>query len=218
MVAVLIFGIKESPRQTAQPSASGRGPQLGSLSVFRDQFKLLLAANLIFTLGNSTDAFLLLRLTGAGINAEGIALLWALFHVVKMVSTFLGGRLADRVSRRGLLMAGWAYYAAIYFLFAFSSSRGALVAVFLAYGISYGLTEPCERALVADMVPQRLRATGFGWYHAVVGLGSLPASILFGVVWKAFGSEAAFAMGAGLALVGALMLTGVRRGGESASA
>jgi MFS family permease len=204
VMVIILAGVKEpaSPteeRQTATGFADGwRG--LGT------DYKRLLLAVLVFTLGNSTDAFLLLRLAEAGIGASLVAVLWSLHHVVKMVSTYLGGRLSDRTSRRGMVIAGWLVYAAVYLAFAALQSKSGLVAVFLAYGVYFGLTEPAERAWVADLVPERRRGTAFGYYHGVIGLAALPASLLFGAVWHTFSAPAAFIMGASFAAIAILML------------
>jgi MFS family permease len=170
-----------------------------------------LAALLVFTLGNSTDAFLLLRLSDCGVSAAGVALLWSAFHVVKMFSTYACGRASDRLGRRRMVLTGWSVYAAVYFAFAIVGSRTAVIATFLAYGLYYGLAEPVERAWVADLVPPQLRGTAFGLYHGVVGLAALPASLLFGLLWQRLGAPVAFVTGACLALAATVLLTLVPR-------
>jgi MFS family permease len=175
-------------------------------------FRMLLLALLVFTLGNSTDMFLLLRLSGAGVSPAGLATLWALFHVVKMVSNYFGGRLSDRTGRRILITAGWLFYAAVYVAFAFIDSWTGLVAVFMSYGLYFGLTEPSEKAWVADLVTPDLRGTAFGCYNCVIGIAALPASLLFGLLWYLGGSALAFCTGAGLALAAAVVLFFVRSG------
>jgi len=159
----------------------------------------------VFTLGNSTDAFLLLRLTDAA-GPQMVPLLWAALHVVKMASSVAGGRLSDRVGRRRVIALGWLLYAAVYAGFAASTSYAALAGWFLLYGLYFGLTEGVERALVADLVPAAVRGTAFGLYNAVVGVGSLLASVTFGVLWQTFGAGVAFATGASLALVASILL------------
>jgi len=166
----------------------------------------LLVAVLIFTLGNSTDAFLLLRLNQTGVAAGGIALLWSAHHGVKMVANYFGGRLADAIGPRPMILAGWLFYAAIYLAFGWFHSAPWLIAVFLAYGICFGLVEPAERAWVASLVPPQLRGTAFGWYHCAIGLAALPASVIFGLVWKHWGAAVAFDTGAVFAALAALIL------------
>jgi MFS family permease len=203
VVLIIVFGVKEQARvQEARATVS---PLTGWHHLSRG-YKRLLLALLVFNLGNSTDAFLLLRLADGGVEAKLLAVLWSLHHVVKMIATYVGGRLSDRTGRRGMVLAGWLVYAAVYLALAFVQSRTGLVAVFLAYGLYFGLTEPVEKAWVADLVPARLRGTAFGWYHGSVGLAALPASLLFGFLWHQFGVTAAFVTGATLAAVAALLL------------
>jgi len=169
-------------------------------------FRLYLLALLVFTLGNSTDAFLLLRLSRAGVNLSWVAALWSFHHAIKMFSTYLGGRLSDRLGRRRMIVLGWLVYTGAYAAFALVESPAGLVAVFLGYGLYFGLTEPSEKAWVADLVPERLRGTAFGFYHGVIGLAALPASLVFGLLWQAWGAEAAFLTGGGLAAAASVLL------------
>jgi MFS family permease len=207
VVVVLIAWVREPARTaaTVAPKLVVAWRELGR------PMRLVLAALLLFTLGNSTDAFLLLRLAQVGVSAAGIALLWAAFHVVKMLSAYAGGRVSDRLGRRPLLITGWAYYACIYLAFAFIDARTAVIATFLAYGLYYGLTEPIERAWIADLAPAHLRGAAFGFYHGVIGLAALPASLIFGLLWQRFGAATAFLMGGALALVATALLTLVPR-------
>lgn len=161
---------------------------------------------LLFSLGNSTDAFLLLRLGDAGVASTWIPLTWAALHVVKALSSPIGGYLSDRISRKAMIISGWAIYAAVYGAFAVVHSVTALLAVFLIYGLYYGLTEGVEKAVVADLAPADGRGYAFGVHAAVSGIGALLASLVFGAIWKVFGAPPAFVTGAGLALVSALLL------------
>jgi MFS family permease len=174
-------------------------------------YRRLLLAVAVFTLGNSTDAFLLLRLTDLGLGPRLVAVLWSLHSLVRMVATYTGGRLSDRVGRRGMVGAGWIIYASVYLAFGLVRSQIGTVAVFLVYGLYFGLTEPAEKAWVADLVPARLRGTAFGGYHGAVGLTALPASLLFGLIWQAFGVTAAFFSGAALAATAFFLLLRVPR-------
>ncbi|MGZ6028737.1 MAG: MFS transporter [Myxococcaceae bacterium] len=202
VVVVLLTWVREAPRGAVATSVrlSGAWRDLGR------PFKVVLAALTLFTLGNSTDAFLLLRLSQVGVSVAAVAVVWSAFHVVKMASAYACGRISDRVGRRPLVVAGWAFYAAIYLAFGVAQSRNAVIAIFLLYGLYYGLTEPVERAWVADLVPERLRGTAFGLYHGVIGLAALPASVLFGVLWQRFGAPVAFLTGAVLAAAAAVLL------------
>lgn len=166
---------------------------------------------LLFSLGNSTDAFLLLRLESAGVPVAWLPMAWAVLHVIKSAVSVAGGLLSDRTGYRLPIVAGWIYYAFIYAGLAFATSLEAVVTLFLAYGLFFGLTEGPEKALMAELAPPDARGTAFGYYNAALGLGSLLASLLFGAVWMAVSPAAAFLMGAGLALVAAGLLPAATR-------
>jgi MFS family permease len=160
----------------------------------------------LFALGNSTDAFLLLKLTDAAGGVQFVPLMWAALHVVKAAVSMVGGMWSDRIGRRAVIACGWLIYALVYGGFATSTSLAGLLAWFMLYGFYFGFAEGTEKALVADLAPVSRRGTAFGLYNAVTGLGALLASIVFGAVWSAFGSSAAFWLGAGLALAATVML------------
>lgn len=213
VVLVLVFVVRERER-TAVPAASAAAGALsgGGLRALPRDLKRLLLAFFVFTLGNSTDAFLLLRLGQAGVEVRWVAVLWAAQNVVKMLAAYLGGRLSDRLGRRRLVAGGWALYAGVYLCFAAADRPGVLVAVFLVYGLYHGLTEPAEKAWVVDLAPAALEGTALGAYHGALGLAALPASLLFGLLWQALGAEVAFATGAAFALVAWALLGRVRQG------
>lgn len=208
VILLLWFGLKETPRPVTIAKAP---PNLvkGARDLGRNYWTYL-AALLVFTLGNSTDAFILLLLSAKGVSAGDLALLWAGFHVVKMITTYWGGIASDRIGRRWMVLMGWGVYALVYFGFAQVGSTAGLIAVFMTYGIFFGFTEPSEKAWVADLVRSEVRGTAFGYYHMVIGLGALPASVLFGWIWKQWGAPTAFLTGAGLAALAAIVLMFVR--------
>lgn len=189
------------PRATPEPgsgeSASGKLPR---------QFYLAMSVIFLFALGNASDAFILLRLNDLGVATVWIPLLWSALHLVKMASSVVGGALSDRVGRRAMIVLGYLWYAVIYAAFAWSSSLGASIAIFLAYGLYFGLTEGVEKAWVADLAPAGMRGTGFGIYNAALGFGGLAASLIFGAIWTRVSPQAAFLTGAGLALAASLLL------------
>ncbi len=123
-----------------------------------------------------------------------------------MIASIFGGAGSDRFGRRPLIAAGWATYAVVYAGFAMSTSLSALVAWFLLYGVYYGCVEGSERALVADFARSSEKGTAFGVYNAVLGIGALVASVVFGFMWTTFGPAFAFATGAGLSLVASVLL------------
>jgi MFS family permease len=193
---------EERPQVAPGFSPAGAGPWRRLPRVFY----FYLAIVFLFTLGNSSDAFLLLRLTEAAGGPEYIPLLWSALHVVKAGLSTVGGALSDRRGRRPVIALAWVIYAIVYAGFAVSSSFWALALWLGVYGLFFALAEGTERAYVADLAPEDLRASAFGIFHAAVGVGSLAASILFGSVWNAYGAPAGFTMGAGLALVAAVLL------------
>jgi MFS family permease len=160
----------------------------------------------LFSLGNSSDAFLLLRLTNAAGDARFVPLMWAGIHVVKSAVSLVAGGWSDRIGRRAVITAGWIVYAIVYAGFAFSRSLTALLAWFLIYGFYFGFTEGTEKAFVADLAPASRRGSAFGIYNSVKGLGALAASIVFGLLWTAYGASVAFGVGASLALVSTMLL------------
>ena len=174
------------------------------------RFWAFLVILLLFTLGNSTDAFLLLRARDLGVPVALIPVLWAALHVVKSASSAMFGGLSDRVGRRPLIVAGWVLYALVYLAFAIATNAWHAWVLFAAYGVFFGLTEGVEKALVADIVPALRRGTAYGWYNLAIGLGALPASLIFGLVWEKAGPAAAFTLGASLALFAALGMTLLR--------
>jgi MFS family permease len=132
--------------------------------------------------------------------------MWAGIHVVKAAVSFVSGSWSDRIGRRAVISTGWVVYAIVYAGFAFSSSLPALLTWFLIYGFYFGFAEGTEKAFVADLAPASRRGAAFGVYNAVTGLGALTASVVFGVLWTAFGTAAAFGVGAALAAVATVLL------------
>jgi MFS family permease len=199
-VLTLLAGVREVPR-TAPPRQAG---EAGPRTPLGGRFWAYLGVLLLFTLGNSTDAFLLLRAGQLGVATALIPILWALLNLVKAASNTPGGILSDRIGRRPLIVAGWLVYAAVYFLFGRAGQAWHAWALFAVYGLYFGLTEGVEKALVADLVPADRRGAAFGWYNLAIGVGALPASLLFGALWARWGSTAAFDFGALLALAAAI--------------
>jgi MFS family permease len=183
---------------------------------FRSAIKLprnfwyLLFVIFIFTLSNSADAFLLLRLKDVGVPVYLIPTLWAGFNLVKMVSSFWGGGFSDRVGARTSIILGWLIYAAAYLCFAKISNPYLMASIFLGYGVFFGLTEAPEKSFVTSLVPAHLRGTAFGFYHLVVGVGLLPASLLCGYLWKEFDAPTAFFVSALLAFASVILLLPLR--------
>jgi MFS family permease len=174
---------------------------------------MVLGVIVVFSLGNSADAFLLLRLTDALGAATYVPLLWGLLHVVKASLSTWGGGLSDRIGRKRVIVIGWAVYALVYLGFATASSATGFVSWFLLYGVYFALAEGAEKALVADLTPAGRQGTAFGYYNAALGLGTLAASVVFGFVYERISPSAAFTMGATFALIatGLLAMTPTAR-------
>jgi MFS family permease len=202
-VFVVIFFVREAKRETHERHAS---KVKLSLAGFDSNFKRFLFIVALFTLSNSSDAFLLLRAQESGITVTSIPLLWALLHVVKVVTSFIGGDLSDRLGRKALIVSGWMIYAFVYAGFAFVSSAWMAWALFLIYGIYFGLAEGTEKALVADLVKPEQRGTAYGLYNLAFSITVLPASLLLGGLWQLYGVKAAFLTGAFLGLSAVLLL------------
>ena len=176
-----------------------------TLTGFDGNFKRFLITISLFTLSNSTDAFLLLRAVQAGIAPVVLPLLWMVLNISKVVFSLIGGNLSDKVGRKGVIIAGWTVYAAVYLGFAFVTTPWECWALFVIYGIYFGLSEGVEKAFVADMVPARKRGTAFGLYNLAFGITVFPASLLFGLVWSTAGAPTAF-LASGAVSLGAIGL------------
>ena len=215
-VAVVLLFVRESSSnartalRAPRENGSGAPAALTNASLPRSYWGYL-AIVLIFTLGNSTDAFLLLRAQQLGVPLPMLPIIWAMLHVVKSFASTPGGALSDRIGRAPAVIAGWSVYAVVYLGFAVASQPWHAWALVAVYGVFFALTEGPERALVADFAGERNRGTAFGWFHLVVGLGAFPASVLFGVVWDRLGPGAAFGMGAALAVTAAVGIAALPR-------
>ena len=180
------------------------------------RFYIFLAAVTLFTLGNSSDLFLIFYAqTAFGVGLGYVIALWIWLHLSKIAFSLPGGRLSDRMGRRAAIISGWAIYILVYLAVPFAASAAAVWALLLFYGAYYGMTEGAERALVADYVPARQRGRAYGLYHGVVGVCALPASLLFGVFWARLGPKTAFAVGASLAAAATLLLAGLVAAGKA---
>jgi MFS family permease len=200
MITVVVF-VREASVARASVNASA-GHQAKAQPIPRS-FWAYLGVVLLFTLGNSTDAFLLLRANQLGVPLALVPILWATLHVVKSAASTHGGALSDRIGRAPTLIAGWTIFALVYLGFAVASQQWHVWALFVVYGLFFALTEGTERALVADFTGAK-RGTAFGWFHLTVGLGALPASVVFGLIWDRAGASSAFYLGAGFAALAAI--------------
>jgi MFS family permease len=203
LIAVKVRDSRRNPESFVTPAPLGKLPD-GRLRPY-------LLVLFLFTLGNSSDAFLLLKASQAGVPNLRIPQLWAFFHLVKMLSVMPFGALSDRIGRRGVIICGWSVYALAYAGFALATSEAQIWGLFALYGLFYGMTEGVEKAYVADLANPAERGRAFGWFNFAIGAGALPASLVFGLVWQWYGSRASFLCGALIAAVAALLLMGSSR-------
>jgi MFS family permease len=202
----LILGAKDVPvkGQRAAPRFSLRG--MGR------PFIVFLVIVSIFTLGNSSDAFLVLRAQNLGISVTGILIMLAMFNLIYSLVSTPAGSLSDRIGRRRLIIGGWMVYAAIYLGFAIAQTAWQVWLLYVAYGLYYGMAYGTANALVADLVPEYLRGTAYGTYNATIGILAFPASFIAGLLWQGagswqgFGPSAPFLFGGTLALIAALLM------------
>jgi MFS family permease len=190
----------EAPAHDERPSAEPRRLP-GSLRSY-------LAILLLFSLGNSSDAFLLLRAKDLGLPLASLPLLWAVFHIAKLVSSYVGGGWSDRIARPKLIVSGWMVYAATYLAFGVATRSWHAWALFIVYGFYYGLTEPAEKALVKDLAPNAVRGRAYGFYSFIIGVSAVPAGVLTGWLWQSWSPFVALSVGAGIAAAssGALVI------------
>ncbi len=203
-VIVLVLLAREIPS-----SQSGSGFSLKNLSA---SFYKLMAIIFIFELGNSSDAFIIMRAQERGMSISGIIIMLIAFNFVYASISTPAGKLSDLLERKKIVLAGWILYALIYLGFAFVSGKNFVFILYVIYGIYYGTTFGVVKALIADIVNPEVRATAFGIYSAIIGLTDLPASLIAGILWQGlggwhgFGPQAPFIFGGCCALLASLLL------------
>jgi MFS family permease len=176
------------------------------------RFRWFLIIVILFTLGNSSDAFLILRAQNAGLSVIGILGMMITFNLIYALISTPAGALSDRIGRKRLLVSGWLFYSLVYWGFAYAQAGWQTWALMAAYGLYYGLTDGVAKAFVADLIPSERRGMAFGAYNAAIGLTAFPASLIAGLLWQGvgswdgFGPSAPFVFGAVLALLASGML------------
>ncbi len=206
-VAVLALGVKEV---RAAKKANSKLPSL-SWKAFDKRFRAFLVVVIVFTLGNSSDSFIVLRGQDRGLSVLQIMGMLMTFNAVYALLAGPLGSLSDRIGRRKLMLAGWTIYGLVYLGFALSHTGAAIWALFGVYGIYYALTEGVAKALVADIVPPEQRGTAYGLFNAAIGISALPASLIAGILWQYVNPAAPFVFGASLSIIaGVLLVTWVK--------
>lgn len=213
VVLLLLASLHEPPRAREAPQ-----PRAGPLPRLDRPLKAYFLALLVFTFGNATDAFLLVRARELGVATAALPLLWSMFHIVKSAGSRPAGSLTDRVGPRPVIAVGWSLYAVVYAGFALSGAAWHAWGLFALYGVFHALTEPAERTLVSNLTGRSSLGRAYGWYNAALVFGALPASLLFGWLYGRHGAPAAFGTATGFAVAGTLLLALVRpRPGEVAA-
>ncbi|MGB8251779.1 MAG: MFS transporter [Anaerolineaceae bacterium] len=183
-----------------------------SLRSMGKPFSIFLVIVSVFTLGNSSDSFLVLRAQNLGISVTGILVMLAVYNLVVTLVATPAGSLSDRIGRRRLIIGGWLVYATIYFGFALAQSAWQVWLLYMTYGLYFGMAFGTANAMVADLVPENLRGTAYGTYNAVIGLLAFPSSLIAGILWQGvgswqgFGPSAPFFFGSALALIAAILM------------
>jgi MFS family permease len=209
-VLVLLFFVRER-RQSVPASSQNRMPLFRLAGGFDTRFKLFLVIMAVFTLGNSSDFFVILRAQNLGSSVLYVVLMLVVLNITYAVISLPVGMLSDRLGRRRIIALGWFIYALVYLGFALASELWQVWLLFACYGVYYGMVEGVARAFVADLVPEEKRGTAYGLYHGVVGLTLLPASLIAGWLWDAVNPAAPFFLGAGLAFIAMLGIMGLIR-------
>lgn len=205
-VVALAIGAKEVP-----VSGQRQMPKFALRSLGKP-FLVFMVIVGIFDLGNSSDAFLVLRAQERGISVIGILAMLATFNLVYTLISTPAGSLSDRIGRRRLIVGGWLVYAAIYLGFALAQSGWQIWVLYVVYGLYYGMAYGTSKAMIADLVPDTLRGTAYGTYNAILGIIDLPASLIAGLLWQGagawqgFGAPAPFYFGGVMALLAALLM------------
>jgi MFS family permease len=197
-VAVL-FLVKETG--TGKPLAKGLSLKWSKLD---RRLKAFLIVTLLFTLGNSSNQFLLMRAKGIGFSVEGVLLLYLAYNIVYGVISWPAGRLSDRIGRKTLIVSGYSVYAIVYAGFGLASSNSMMWTLFLIYGLYIAFTDGVEKALVSDIAPKDLKATLIGLHATLVGIGLFPASLLAGLIWDVFGPQYTFYFGGLMGIIAAV--------------
>ncbi len=197
-VAVL-FLVKETG--TGKPLA--HNISLGWSKLDR-KLKAFLIVTFIFTLGNSSNQFLLMRAKGIGFSVEGVLLLYLVYNLVYGIISWPAGRLSDRIGRKTLISSGYFVYAIVYVGFGLTNTGSAMWILFSVYGLYIAFTEGVEKALVSDIAPKDLKATLIGLHATLVGIGLFPASLLAGLIWDTLGPQFTFYFGGIMGIIAAV--------------
>jgi MFS family permease len=206
IATALVAMVREPQKPAPAPAPASATASKPARPVLTRTLVSYLSILAVFSLGNSSDAFLLLRARSLGLTTAEIPVLWSVLNASKVVWAYLGGDAADRLPRARVISMGWVVYAVVYLGLGRATESWQVWVLFVVYGVFYGLTEPVEKALVKDLVPAEQRGRGYGAYNFVVGVTALPAGLLMGVLWRTVGASHALEVGAVLAGVSSVAL------------
>jgi MFS family permease len=199
---VILFLVHEAKKKKAEAAQNKSAATI--TGGFSTRFKIYLVILGVFTLGNTSDFFVILRAQNLGNSLIFVALILVMFNLIYALAATPAGVLSDKLGRRGLIIVGWLIYAAVYAGFAVANAPWQVWILFAAYGIYYGMVEGVSRAFVADLVPVEKRGTAYGWYNGVLSIALLPASLIAGWLWSAVSPASTFYFGAVLSFIAAI--------------
>ena len=199
----MFFFVKEKRTHSAM---NKREPFWQNMKKLDGQLKLYLLVAFMFTIGNSSNAFLLLRAKSVGFDDKNVILLYFIFNLTASILSIPLGRLSDRIGRKKLLVTGYVIFSTVYLAFAVASSQATIIFAFILYGFYTAMITGVERAYIAEISPRDLKGTMLGLHSTIVGVALLPASLIAGLLWDGFGAPTTFIFGSGMSLLAALTL------------
>ncbi|MBM7652098.1 MFS family permease [Neobacillus cucumis] len=202
---LLIFFLKDKRNQKTPPSSVKRLPKI-SFKGLHPRFVWFTLITLLFTIGNFSDAFLILRAKDVGMAAAYIPLTYFAYNIVTSIFSTPFGMISDRIGRRPVLITGYLMFALIYLGFGLVHTVSGIWVLFFVYGVYYATTEGIQKAYVSDMVPEGQRGMALGTFNALIGIAALPASVMAGFLWQSFGAFTAFGVSSILAIISALLM------------
>jgi len=212
LLSLAIFPLIKEKKE--QRIIKEREPFWKNVKKLDGQLKLYLLVAFLFTLGNSSNAFLLLRAKSVGFNDTSVILLYFIYNITASLLAIPLGKRSDQVGRKRLLVSGYIVFAAVYMGFAFAYNKAFMIALFVLYGVYTAMIAGVERAFIAEISPQELKGTMLGLHSTIVGLALFPASTIAGFLWTSFGAEIPFVFGACLSLAAAFVLVVLMKGGR----
>ena len=203
LALTMFLFIKEKKEHRPVPQRENFWRNIGQLD---NRLKLYLVVAFLFTLGNSSNIFLLLRAGNVGFSGTDVILLYFIYNITASILAIPFGKWSDKIGRKRILVIGYAVFAVVYLLFAFATSKAGIVGAFFIYGFYTAMISGAEKAFIAEIAPSHLKGTTLGLHATLVGIALLPASVIAGLLWDGIGSYAPFAFGAILAITAAITL------------